>query len=166
MYECLRVLGGLQMSCQRWKVGWGLAVPPSSPEGFHSLSVSGKEKQKTKENCRRERERDGGSGGEVEATSRPPPLPTSVLSLIVVVFLLFAIRQRGTGADLPVAVQPLLHHLGDKRVVAAAGALLKSHQDSTLRHTAVQPLPQQLLLLLFITHLQDRDTNYHPEGAM
>lgn len=32
--------------CQRWKVKVGGACgSPSSPEGFHSLSVSGKEKQ-------------------------------------------------------------------------------------------------------------------------
>lgn len=88
-----------------------------------------------------------------------PPPRASVLSLIIIVFLLFTIRQRSTGSDLPVAIQPLLHHLGDERVVAVAGAFLKSHQNAALCHAAVHPLPQQLLLLLFITHLMDKRNN-------
>jgi len=79
----------------------------------------------------------------------------SVPSLVIVVLLLLAVGQRGAGADLPVAVQPLLHHLGDERVAAAAGALLKRHQNPALRHAAVQPLAQQLLLLLLIPHLKE-----------
>lgn len=87
--------------------------------------------------------------------------------LVVVVFLLLAVGQRGAGADLPVAVQPLLHHLSDERVVAAAGAFLKRNQNAALCHAAVQPLPQELLLLLFITHLKDRRGQTWPsEGAL
>ncbi|TNN63328.1 hypothetical protein EYF80_026430 [Liparis tanakae] len=72
---------------------------------------------------------------------------------------------RGAGADLPVAVQPLLHHLGDERVAAAAGAFLERHQDAALRHAAVQPLPQQLLLLLLIPHLKEQGTQHGRQGA-
>lgn len=113
-----------------------------------------KTKQKKKKNCKRE------EGGGVLPCPPPAdllPAPASVLSLVVIVLLLFAVGQGRAGADLPVAIQPLLHHLGDERMVAAAGAFLKSHQDSAIRHTAVQPLPQELLLLLFITHLKERE---------
>lgn len=129
----------------------GACGSQSSPEGFHSLSVSGKENKNKKRKTVREWRREKSCSPQTTS-----PSSASVLSLVVIVFLLFAIRQRGTGADLPVAIQPLLHHLGDKWVVAAAGAFLKSHQDPALRHTAVQPLSQQLLLLLFITHLKEK----------
>lgn len=74
-------------------------------------------------------------------------------SLIVVILVLLAVGQGRAGPDLAVAVEPLLHHLGDQRVVAAAGALLHGHQDPSLCHAAVQPLPQQLLLLLLVAYL-------------
>lgn len=74
-------------------------------------------------------------------------------SLVVVVLVLLAVRQGRAGPDLAVAVQPLLHHLGDQRVVAPAGALLHGHQNPSLGHAAVQPLPQQLLLLLLVAYL-------------
>lgn len=79
-------------------------------------------------------------------------------SLIVVVLVLLAVRQGRAGPDLAVAVQPLLHHLGDQRVVAPAGALLHGHQDPSLGHAAVQPLPQQLLLLLLVAYLWGTET--------
>lgn len=74
-------------------------------------------------------------------------------SLIVVILVLLAVGQGRAGPDLAVAVEPLLHHLGDQRVVAPAGALLHGHENSSLRHAAVQPLPQQLLLLLLVAYL-------------
>lgn len=114
----------------------------------------GKQTTKKGKSCTRLEE---GEGVRLPSHRRPPPPSSaSVSSLVVVLLLLFAVGQRRAGADLPVAVQPLLHHLRDERVVAAAGALLKGHQDPTLRHAAVQPLPQQPLLLLLITHLERR----------
>lgn len=74
------------------------------------------------------------------------------VSLIFIVLLL-AVRKRGAGADLAVSVQPFLHHLGDQGVVTAAGALLHGDQEASVCHAAVQPLPQELLLLLVISHL-------------
>lgn len=149
---CARRVAVSSVRGGRW-VGEGLWFPVLSWRLSQFVRVrKGKRKRKKKINCKREE-----VGG---VLPRPPPAdhppPASVLSLVVVVFLLLAVGQRGAGADLPVAVQPLLHHLGDKWVVAAAGAFLKSHQNPALRHAAVQPLPQQLLLLLFITHLKDR----------
>lgn len=73
---------------------------------------------------------------------------------LVLVLLFLPIRQRGTGADLAVSVQPLLHHLGDQGVVAATGALLHGHQHASFSHAAVQPFPQQLLLLLLVSVLR------------
>lgn len=137
----------------------------SSPEGFHSLSVSGKEKNKPNKYKGKKTARERRGGGVLPPPTRPPPC-ASVLSLIIIVFLLFTIRQRGAGSDLPVAVQPLLHHLGDEWVVAVAGAFLKSHQNAALCHTAVHPLSQQLLLLFFITHLMDNRNNYDNQKAL
>lgn len=79
---------------------------------------------------------------------------------LVFVLLFLAVGQRGTGADLAVSVQPLLHHLGDQGVVAAAGAFLHGSQHASFCHTAVQPFPQQLLLLLLVSHLI-ADTKTH-----
>lgn len=86
-------------------------------------------------------------------TKRPVFHP--VCSLVLVLVLL-TIRQGGAGADLAVSVQPLLHHLGDQGVVAAAGALLHGHQHASFSHAAVQPFPQQLLLLLLVSILRSR----------
>lgn len=94
----------------------------------------------------------GRGGGRRPEPSADSPSP-EMTSLIIVFFFLFAVRQRGAGSDLPVAVQPLLHHLRDERVVAPSGAFLEGYQDAALRHAAVQPLPQQFLLLLFVPHL-------------
>lgn len=137
-------------SDRRCKVGGGLWFPVLSWRLSQFVRVR-KGKQKQKRKTAREWRREKSCSPRTTS-----PSSASVLSLVFIVFLLFAVRQRGTGADLPVAIQPLLHHLGDEWVVAAAGAFLKSHQDPALRHTAVQPLPQQLLLLLFITHLKEK----------
>lgn len=144
------------------EVWWGLVVPCPLLKIFHSLSVSGKggggilqqQQQKSPTQRKTKRERMGEESCP-PADSQPPSTSASSL-LVVVVFLLLAVGQRGAGADLAVAVQPLLHHLSDERVVAAAGAFLKRNQNAALCHAAVQPLPQELLLLLFITHLKDR----------
>ncbi|KAG9346079.1 hypothetical protein JZ751_007897 [Albula glossodonta] len=83
------------------------------------------------------------------AACRPVPLSSLVLSsLVLVILILLSVRQGCAGPDLPVAIQPLLHHLGDQGVVPPPGALLQCHQHPAVRHAAVQPLPQQLLLLL------------------
>lgn len=80
-------------------------------------------------------------------------------SLIFVLLFLLAIWEGRTGAQLPVAIQPLLHHLCDERMAPPPRALLQRHQDSTLRHATVQPLPQQTLLLILCSHLIDVQNN-------
>lgn len=141
----------------------------SSPEEFSQFVRVRKGENNNNKNPQikqklRERER---GWGRSPAPRRQPPSASASSLLVVVVFLLLAVGQRGAGADLPVAVQPLLHHLGDERVVAAAGAFLESDQNATFCHTAVQPLPQELLLLLLITHLKDRREHIRPsEGAI
>lgn len=125
--------------------------------GFHSLPVSGEGEQNVETEIKR-------NVREVfilevfffVVVSSSPPTPRAS-SLVVVVFLLLPVGQRGAGPDLPVAVQPLLHHLSDQRVVPAPRALLQGHEDAPVCHAAVQPLPQQLLLLLFITHFLRRE---------
>lgn len=111
-----------------------------------------KTKQKKKKGKRKINREEGG------VLPPPDPLPpsASVQSLVIIVLLLLAVGQRGAGADLPVAVQPLLHHLSDERVVAAAGAFLQCHQNAAFCHAAVQPLSKELLLLLFVSHLKGR----------
>lgn len=141
------------VSCQRWKLSAGLWFPILSWRLSQFVRVR-KGKNKTNQTNIKKTAREEESCPP-PTTTKPPPR-ASVLSLIIVVFFLFAIRQRSAGSDLPVAIQPLLHHLGDEWVVAVAGAFLKSHQNAALCHTAVHPLPQQLLLLLFITHLMDK----------
>lgn len=74
-------------------------------------------------------------------------------SFIFIIFVFLSIRQGCTGPDLPVAVKPLLHHLRDQGVTPPPSALLHGHENAPLRHTAVQPLPEQLLLLLLVTQL-------------
>lgn len=72
-------------------------------------------------------------------------------SFIFILFIFLSIRKGSAGPDLPVAVQPLLHHLGHQRVAAPPRALLHGHQHTPLSHTAVQPLTEQALLLLLVT---------------
>lgn len=82
---------------------------------------------------------------------------------LVFVLLFLAVGQRRAGADLAVSIQPLFHHLGDQGVVAAAGALLHGGQHASLRHAAVQPFPQQLLLLLLVSHLRRGRREMHSQ---
>ena len=80
-------------------------------------------------------------------------------SFIIITLVFLAIRKGSTRADLSVAIKPLLHHLGDQRMVAPARALLHGHQDPSFCHTAVQPLPKQLFLLFLVTYLQGEREN-------
>lgn len=72
-------------------------------------------------------------------------------SFIFIIFVFLSIRQGCTGPDLPVAVKPFLHHLRDQGVISPPRALLHGHENTPLGHTAVQPLPEQLLLLFLVT---------------
>lgn len=134
----------------RWNVGRGLVVPTPLLKNFTVCPCHERKKDKQKLSER------GGRRRSAPPHRLPPSSSTPVLSLVVIVFLLFAVRQRCARPDLPVPVQPLLHHLRDEWVVAAARAFLKSHQDATVGHATVQPFAQQLLLLLFITHLKEK----------
>ncbi len=80
-------------------------------------------------------------------------------SLVFVLLFLLSIGESWTSGELPVTVQPLLHHLSDKRVVPPPGALLHGHQNPALRNAAVHPLPQHPLLLLLRPHLTDQSQN-------
>lgn len=80
-------------------------------------------------------------------------------SLVLVVLLVLAVRERGTREHLPVSVQPLLQHLRDERVMSASAALLQRHQRPAVCHAAVQPLPEQTLLLLLTAHLKHTHTH-------
>lgn len=65
-----------------------------------------------------------------------------LFSFIFIVVVFLSVGQGGTRPDLSVAVEPLLHHVRDQRVVAPPRALLQGHQHAALGHTAVQPLPE------------------------
>lgn len=83
------------------------------------------------------------------------------LSSLIFIVVLLTVRERGAGVDLAVSVQPLLHHLGDQGVVTVAGALLHCDEEASIRHAAVQPLPQQLLLLLLVPHLLESKPHWN-----
>lgn len=89
----------------------------------------------------------------VEVTTELVPCSSALwlFSFIFIIFVFLPIRQGCTRPDLSVAVKPFFYHLRDQRVISPPRALLHGHENSSLSHTAVQPLPEQLFLLFLIT---------------